>query len=63
MASCSFREGRILDTMKFGLQCLASRGSFAAASDLTSASESPSKVMYIGRIDWSTFDFGRFDPI
>lgn len=50
MASCSFSDGRILETIKFDEQFLASNGNFAAASERTSASESPRRVIYIGSI-------------
>lgn len=45
VASWSFREGRIFDTISWDEQCLAKRGSLAAASDLTSGSESPRRAM------------------
>ena len=45
VASWSFKDGRILETMRFDEQFFASSGNLAAASDRTSASESPSKVM------------------
>jgi len=37
--------------MRFELQFWESKGSLDAASDLTSGSESPKSVTYIGRID------------
>lgn len=45
VASCSLRVGRIFEMIRFDEQFFAKSGNLAAASDLTSASESPSKVM------------------
>ena len=63
VANCNFRPGKIFVRIRFELQFWESSGSLAAASDLTSGSESPKRVTYIGKIAASTLTLGKFYPI